>query len=77
VTKEGLRLLGDRQRNPAPVVLRNMPRLLPSDKCPKCQGPLKRQPTLLGALYACGMCDKDDPMKAADAWIKGELKPPT
>jgi hypothetical protein len=54
-----------------------MPRLLPSDKCPKCQGPLKRQPTLLGALYACGMCDKDDPMKAADAWIKGELKPPT
>jgi hypothetical protein len=49
-----------------------MPRLLPADKCPKCAGPLKRQPT----IFTCEKCDADDPVKAADNWIKGELKPP-
>jgi hypothetical protein len=28
-------------------------------------------------LFACDTCDKDDPMSAANPWIKGELKPPT
>jgi hypothetical protein len=53
-----------------------MPRLLPADKCPKCRGPLKRQPTPAGTIFACEKCDADDPVKAADNWIKGELKPP-
>jgi hypothetical protein len=54
----------------------DMPRLLPADKCPKCSGPLKRQPTLVGTIFTCEKCDADDPVKAADNWIKGELKPP-
>jgi hypothetical protein len=53
-----------------------MPRLLPSDKCPKCKGPLTRRMTMVGTNFACDTCDKDDPMKAAEPWIKGELKPP-
>jgi hypothetical protein len=53
-----------------------MPRLLPSDKCPKCKGPLTRRMTMVGTIFACDTCDKDDPMKAAEPWIKGELKPP-
>jgi len=53
-----------------------MPRLLPADKCPKCQGPLTRQTSMYGNLYTCEKCDKDDPMKSADSWIKGDLKPP-
>jgi hypothetical protein len=50
-----------------------MPRLLPADKCQKCQGPLKRQPTAAGTIFACEQCDKDDPMKIASNWLKGEL----
>jgi hypothetical protein len=53
-----------------------MPRLLAADKCPKCRGPLKRQPTSAGTIFACAKCDADDPMKAAHNWIKGELKTP-
>jgi hypothetical protein len=53
-----------------------MPRLLPSDKCPKCAGPLKRQSTPLGTLYACEKCDADDPMKASENWLSGELRKP-
>jgi uncharacterized Zn finger protein (UPF0148 family) len=53
-----------------------MPRLLPADKCPKCGGPLKRQPTTVGTIYVCAKCDADDPVKAADKWTKSELRPP-
>jgi hypothetical protein len=53
-----------------------MPRLLPSSKFLKCSGPLKRQTTPAGALFVSQMCDKDDPMKQADAWIKGGLRSP-
>jgi hypothetical protein len=53
-----------------------MPRLLPSSKCPKCSGPLKRQTTPAGTLYMCETCDKNDPIKQADSWLKGDLKPP-
>jgi hypothetical protein len=50
-----------------------MPRLVPADKCPKCRGSLQRQPTGAGTIFACEKCDKDDPIKAADNWIKGGL----
>ena len=53
-----------------------MPRLLPSEKCQKCQGRMKRQPSMVVALYACEKCDAGDPLKTADQWTKGELKPP-
>jgi hypothetical protein len=53
-----------------------MPRLLPAEKCPKCAGPLKRLPTMVGTVYVCAKCDADDPAKAAEKWIKGELRPP-
>jgi hypothetical protein len=53
-----------------------MPLLLPSEKCPKCNGPMKRQPTLVGTLFVCEKCDTDDPIKAAEKWIEGELRPP-
>jgi tRNA(Ile2) C34 agmatinyltransferase TiaS len=36
-----------------------MPRLLPSDKCPKCNGPMKRSPSLFGAVYTCQRCDTE------------------
>jgi hypothetical protein len=39
-----------------------MPRLLPADKCSKCAGQLKRQPTVVGTIFACDDCDKDDPI---------------
>jgi hypothetical protein len=42
----------------------------------KCSGPLKRQPSRAEPLFVCETCDKDDPIKAADKWLKGELKPP-
>jgi hypothetical protein len=47
-----------------------------SKSCPKCGGPLHREPCLLGALYVCERCDRGDPTDAADPWINGELKPP-
>jgi hypothetical protein len=53
-----------------------MPRLLPSQICSKCRGPLRREPCLLGAVYVCERCDRGDPMDSADPWINGELKPP-
>jgi hypothetical protein len=54
-----------------------MPRLLPSDHCPKCRGPLKRTPSLLGALYTCDRCDADDPIEgSAKKWVESELRPP-
>ena len=53
-----------------------MPRLLPAEKCPKCAGPLKRLPTMVGTVYVCAKCDTDDPAKAAESWTKGELRPP-
>jgi uncharacterized Zn finger protein (UPF0148 family) len=53
-----------------------MPRLLLSSKCPKCSGPLKRHTTPAGTLFMCQTCDKDDPIKQADSWLKGDLKPP-
>jgi hypothetical protein len=54
-----------------------MPRLLPTASCPKCRGPMTRRTTVAGTIFACDTCDKDDPMKVADPWIKGELKPPS
>lgn len=66
----------DRLKNLVPTTIWVMPRLLPADKCPKCRGPLKRQPTAVGTIFACEKCDADDPIKAADKWIKGELRPP-
>jgi hypothetical protein len=53
-----------------------MPRLLAADKCPKCRGPMKRQTDLAGTIFTCEKCDAGDPMKAANNWIKGELKTP-
>jgi hypothetical protein len=54
-----------------------MPRLLPSDQCPKCRGPMKRTPSLLGALYTCDRCDADDPIEgSARKWVESELQPP-
>jgi hypothetical protein len=54
-----------------------MPRILPSAECPKCHGPLKRTPGLLGALYSCERCDADDPIEGtAKNWLDGELRPP-
>jgi hypothetical protein len=38
---------------------------------------MKRQPSLVGPLYICEQCDAGDPLKTADAWFKGELKPPS
>jgi hypothetical protein len=38
---------------------------------------MKRQASLGGLIYACEKCDADDPMKAAEAWTRGELKPPS
>jgi hypothetical protein len=32
--------------------------------------------TPAGTIFACDDCDKDDPMKAADKWIKSDLRPP-
>jgi hypothetical protein len=43
---------------------------------PSRADPLKRQPSMAGSLFVCETCDKDDPIKAADKWLKGELKPP-
>jgi hypothetical protein len=53
-----------------------MPRILPADHCPKCQGPLKRSPSLLGALFTCDRCDADDPLEGAQRWINSELRGP-
>jgi hypothetical protein len=53
-----------------------MPRLLPSDQCPKCHGPMQRTPSLLGALYTCDQCDADDPIEDAKKWVDSELRPP-
>jgi hypothetical protein len=49
-----------------------MPRLLPSDQCPKCRGPMKRTPSLLGALYPRERCDADDPIEVAKPWVDRE-----
>jgi hypothetical protein len=32
--------------------------------------------TTARTLFACEKCDKDDPMKAADRWVKSDLRPP-
>jgi hypothetical protein len=53
-----------------------MPRLLPSDECPKCRGPMKRSPSMFGALYTCERCDADDPLDDVKRWLGGELAPP-
>jgi hypothetical protein len=53
-----------------------MPRLLPSEECPKCRGPMQRTPSLLGALYMCDRCDAEDPIDDVKRWLGGELKPP-
>ncbi len=53
-----------------------MPRILPSKSCPKCGGPLMREPALLGAIYVCERCGRGDPMDLADRWLKGELRAP-
>jgi DNA-directed RNA polymerase subunit M/transcription elongation factor TFIIS len=53
-----------------------MPRLLAADKCPKCRGPMTRQTTMAGTIFVCEKCDADDPIKGADKWVKGELRPP-
>ena len=53
-----------------------MPRILPSSACPKCGGPLYREPALLGAIYVCERCDRGDPMDRVDPWINGELRQP-
>jgi hypothetical protein len=37
---------------------------------------MKRQPSMLGALYVCERCDSADPMDAAAPWLKGELGHP-
>jgi hypothetical protein len=31
---------------------------------------------MVGTIFACEKCDKDDPIKAADKWVKSELRPP-
>jgi hypothetical protein len=54
-----------------------MPRILPSKECPKCRGSMKREPSLLGALYICERCDGDDPLEAAKPWVESELQPPS
>jgi hypothetical protein len=54
----------------------SMPRLLAADKCPKCRGPMTRQTTTAGTIFVCEKCDADDPIKGADKWVKGELRPP-
>ena len=38
--------------------------------------PRKRRTTAVGTIFAGDDCDKDDPMRAADNWIKSELQPP-
>jgi DNA-directed RNA polymerase subunit M/transcription elongation factor TFIIS len=53
-----------------------MSRLLDSDNCPKCGGQMKRETTPAGTLFVCAKCGTDDPVKAAEEWIKGELRPP-
>jgi hypothetical protein len=42
-----------------------MPRLLPSKTCPKCGGPLYREPCILGAVCICERCDRGDPIDTA------------
>jgi hypothetical protein len=37
---------------------------------------MKRQSTPAGTTFACEKCDADDAIKAADKWIKGELRTP-
>jgi uncharacterized protein YbaR (Trm112 family) len=53
-----------------------MPRLVATATCPKCNGPLKREPTLFGAVYVCQKCDDVDPIAAGTPWLNGELQPP-
>jgi hypothetical protein len=50
-----------------------MPRLSPSNECPKCRGRMRRAPSLFGTLYTCDRCDGDDPIEDGRRWIDGEL----
>jgi hypothetical protein len=39
-------------------------------------GPMKRTPSLLGALYTCDRCDAHDPIEgSARKWVESELRP--
>jgi hypothetical protein len=65
-----------RSIKPARDALPAMPRLLPSEECPKCHGPMKRTPSMLGAVYTCAHCDADDPLDDVKRWLGSELTPP-
>jgi hypothetical protein len=43
--------------------------LLPSEECPKCRGPMKLAPSMLGAVYTCERCDADAPSTTSNAGL--------
>src|SRR4051812_39604450 len=54
-----------------------MPRLIASNVCLTCKGPLKREPAILGAIYLCERCDAGDPLGGTAAgWLNGQLDGP-